>query len=146
MATREIREKGVRRGFEVLNLATGGKGVLAWAKAGRGPRVGKYLVNLEDLERVGVQGVLEALREADVVLVDEVGPMELYSEAFRKAVERLMEAGKPAVVTIHYRARHPLLEKLRAAARGNIFEVKPESRQQTYEKLFEAVSTLLGFR
>ena len=140
MATREIREKGVRVGFEILNLATGEKGILARV-GGVGPRVGKYAVNLEGLNRVGVNAIQEAVQRADLIFVDEVGPMELYSESFKRAVREAAGSGKPLIATVHYRARDPLIVELKREA-VRLLEVKREGWSSVFE---EAVSTVVGW-
>ncbi len=142
MATREVRERGVRVGFEIIDLATGEKGILAWVGGGSGPRVGKYLVNLRDLDGVGVKAVRRALSEADVVFVDEVGPMELYSEEFRSAVREAAGSGKPLIATVHYRARDRLISELKTAA-SRLFEVNTATREEVYRRLLGEVSASL---
>ncbi|MCX8202121.1 MAG: nucleoside-triphosphatase, partial [Candidatus Caldarchaeum sp.] len=44
--SREVRVKGIRVGFELVDIVSGDVYELAWAKQGHGPRVGKYLVNI----------------------------------------------------------------------------------------------------
>jgi nucleoside-triphosphatase len=139
MVTREIRKGGVRVGFEVSDLATGEVGVLARVGEGSGPRVGKYRVNLSDLEAVGVEAVNRALRKADVIFVDEVGPMELYSGKFRQAVLEASRSGKPLVATVHYRVKDKLIERLKAEEGSLLLEVKPESREKACESLASEV-------
>jgi nucleoside-triphosphatase len=102
--SKEVRDKGVRIGFEVIDLISGRKGWLARADViGDKPRVGKYSVCLEEFEEVGVSALYDALNRRDVefVVVDEVGPMEMYSERFRSLVETLFRGVKPYAVTLH---------------------------------------------
>jgi hypothetical protein len=49
-------------------------------------RVGKYGVDVENLERVGVSALRQAAEQCDLVIVDEIGKMELFSADFREAV------------------------------------------------------------
>jgi nucleoside-triphosphatase len=61
------------------------------------PRVGRYDVAHEDLERLAIP----ALRApADVVVLDELGKMELASPAFRDAVIALLERPIALVATV----------------------------------------------
>ena len=50
MVSREVRVGRDRVGFEILDLNTGRKGWLAHVAQKQGPQVGRYRVNLEDLE------------------------------------------------------------------------------------------------
>ncbi|MEM2795263.1 MAG: NTPase, partial [Thermofilaceae archaeon] len=99
--SREIRESGVRTGFVVVDLSTGEEAYLA--RVGKGlPRIGKYVVLVGELERVGVKAIIKALEISDVIVIDEIGPMKLYSPLFRKAVVKALNSSKPVIATIHF--------------------------------------------
>ncbi len=72
MISRESRERGIRTGFEIVDLETGKKGRLAHVNQPTGPRVGKYRVNLGDLNTLGAGSILRAAEEADIIVIDEV--------------------------------------------------------------------------
>lgn len=133
-ATAELREKGQRVGFEVRDLTSGSKGKLASVGGGLGPRVGKYRVNLEDLAAVGAKGLLDAAASSELIVVDEVGPMELVSPEFRRAVKACIESGKPILAVIHQRLEDDLLTEFRAKA-TRIFDVELNSRESVAEEL-----------
>ncbi|MGB3904128.1 MAG: nucleoside-triphosphatase, partial [Anaerolineae bacterium] len=80
--TAEIRESGRRQGFKIVTL-DGQEGILSHVDIRGQPRVSRYGVNLGDLEEVGVAALRRAIAEADLIVVDEIGKMELFSEAFR---------------------------------------------------------------
>ncbi|PUA31468.1 MAG: hypothetical protein B9J98_06365 [Candidatus Terraquivivens tikiterensis] len=142
MYTREVRSSGSRVGFEVVDVASGVAGTLARVGHGSGPRVGKYLVNLKDLEEVGVRAI-ESASMSDVVVVDEVGPMELKSRRFKEAVEKLLATDKPVVLTIHYRASDELLEEIRRVVGGKLIVVTPENRDRLPLELAERIKSML---
>ncbi|MDX1814048.1 MAG: NTPase, partial [Candidatus Bathyarchaeia archaeon] len=102
MACREVREAGVRVGFEIVDLSTGARGWLAHVDQSTGPKIGKYRVNMTDLEVIGVGAVLDAAKRADILAVDEIGPMELSSTAFNNALVKAVESNKPLFGTVHY--------------------------------------------
>ncbi len=89
MISREVREGGVRVGFEISDVATGKRGWLAHVNQHAGPQLGRYQVNLRDLETVGAQAIANALENSDVVAIDEIGPMELFSEKLKTAASKL---------------------------------------------------------
>ena len=97
MISRELREHGVRVGFEIVDVTTGQKGWLAHVNQPIGPSISKYRVNMNDLNRIGAAAILKAVEEADVIVVDEIGPMELFSTPFKEAVRRGMESEKPMI-------------------------------------------------
>src|SRR3990172_3834179 len=92
MISREVREAGTRVGFEILDLSTQKCGWLAHVNQKTGPQVGKYRVNLEDLDNVGAKAIIEASENCDIVAIDEIGPMELFSEKFKEAMRKALES------------------------------------------------------
>jgi nucleoside-triphosphatase len=113
--TREIREGRHRRGFRI-ETAAGEKGTLAHVGHRGGPRVGKYGVDLEEFERIALP-TLEDTPEGGVVVIDELGNMELASKRFRDAVGALFEGDTPVVATVHAH-RHPFTDGLKR--RGDV--------------------------
>ena len=79
MISREVREGNVRVGFEILDLTNGKHGWLAHVNGQSGPQVGKYHVNLSDLDNIGTAAITQALEKCGAVAIDEIGPMELFS-------------------------------------------------------------------
>ena len=97
--TREVRDGDRRVGFAVETL-DGRRGMLAHARLRGSPRVGRYGIRLDDLERLAIPALEVG---ADVVVVDELGKMELASVAFRDAVTALCERPVAVVATVHTR-------------------------------------------
>jgi nucleoside-triphosphatase len=128
MISGEIRERGVRLGFNLEDLLTHETGTLAHVEQAEGPRVGKYRVNLQDIERIGVGAIMRAIHEAEVVVVDELGPMELNSTRFIEAVDAALASSKNFLGTIHKHASHPLVAAVRSNPAYAILDVTPENR------------------
>lgn len=145
MVTREVRDLGTcaRVGFEVEDLATGRLGWLARVSGGLGPRVGRYVVDIPALEGVGASAISDAAVHSDVIVIDEVGPMELLSGGFRGAVEGAVGSGKPIVATVHLRSSDPLVVSLKEREDAEIFVVSPESRVSLPGIIARRVSALL---
>jgi nucleoside-triphosphatase len=109
--TRELRARGGRRlGFE-LETVDGRRGLLAHVDLRGGPRVGRYGVALDDLERLAVPE-LERAPEGAIVVLDELGRMELASARFRDAVTGVLARPLPLVATVHAFA-HPFTDALK---------------------------------
>lgn len=132
--SKEIREGGVRVGFKLIDVATGMEGVLAHV-SGRGPEVGKYKVNLVDLENMGVVAIERATQNKMFLVVDEIGPMELHSRKFVAAVEKAFESELDVLATIHYRSSNPLVERLKHIKGVELFILDRENRDKVYEDL-----------
>jgi len=143
MSTAEIRREGARIGFEVKDLSSGKSGVLAHVSLSSGPRVGKYRVNLRDLEEIGVMAIVEALRKMEVVAIDEVAPMELSSNSFVEALMMAVESGKPLLGTLHFRAGGKAVSMIRNNPSIEIIEVTLGNREDLHRGVSAKVLRLL---
>jgi nucleoside-triphosphatase len=146
MISREVRSGGERVGFEVLDLSINRRGWLAHVNQPDGPRIGKYGVNLNDLDGVGAEAVMKAVEGCDVICVDEVGPMELVSEKFKDAVRRAVECGKLVVGVVHQRARDRLIDEVKARKDVEIIVVTAYNRNLLHEFIMKKAIEFLNFK
>lgn len=144
MTTDEIREGSVRVGFALKDISTGRSGVLAHINIVNGPRVGKYRVNQADLLHLGAEAILASLRENDVAVIDEIGPMELTSAKFVEAVRAAMVSQKVVLGTIHYRASHPLISQIKQDDRTELFEVSHSNRDRLPGEISKRIANYFG--
>jgi nucleoside-triphosphatase len=96
--TDEIRQEGKRLGFRITSL-DGESATLSHVKGRGGPRVGRYVVDLDSLRRITAQA-LAADSRADACLVDEIGKMECFSAEFVEAMGILLDGTTPLVATV----------------------------------------------
>jgi nucleoside-triphosphatase len=132
--TGELRTGGRREGF-VVEAVSGAREVLAHVDRPGPPRVGRYGVDLAALERVA----LPALREpgaGGVVVVDELGRMELASAAFRAAVVELLRRDVAVVATVQ-RARHRFTDALKRRPDIRVVRVTEATRDALPEQLVD---------
>jgi nucleoside-triphosphatase len=108
--TEEIREHGRRLGFEVVTFL-GERSTLAHVELPGPPRVGRYGVDLAAFERLALPALDQAPAEG-ILLIDELGKMELASERFPAAVDAALGRPLPIAATVHV-ARHPFTEALK---------------------------------
>ena len=146
MISREVRSGGARVGFEVLDLSSDRRGWLAHVNQPSGPQVGKYRVNLEDLNGIGAEAIMEAVDKRDVIAIDEVGPMELFSEKFKEAVKRAVECGKVVVGVVHWKARDRLIEEVKKREDAEVIVVTIENRNKLHETIIEKAVKFLKLK
>ena len=97
--TEEIREQGVRKGFRLVTL-DGQEAILAHIDIHSPYRVSRYGVDTDSLDRVGVSALNRAAEECDLVVIDEIGKMELFSANFRRTVSEMISSRKKIIGTI----------------------------------------------
>jgi nucleoside-triphosphatase len=143
MISREARENGVRVGFEILDLSNGRRGWLAHVNQKAGPQVGKYRVNMNDLNSVGAQAVANAVANCAVVAIDEIGPMELFSEKFKEATRKALESRKPVLAVVHWKARDKLINEAKSREDSETFTVTQENRDKLPDVIAKKALELL---
>lgn len=140
--TREIREGGRRVGFSIENLR-GESGVLAHVDLRGVCRVGRYGVNRDDLERIGIPAIVESVEDAQLVVMDEIGRMELCSPDFRKAVELALDSPKPVFGTIQDR-KNPFLDGVRARPDTRVLRVTEDNRDSMVDTVLAIVRRIIS--
>jgi nucleoside-triphosphatase len=111
IVSRELRTNNMRIGFEFIDLTTNDRNVLA-SITGNGPKVGKYFVNVAGC-RFAAERLTNAIRNSDVIICDEIGPMELKSRDFIDSVKNLFDVDKKVIVVVHQKLQHPLTDEFR---------------------------------
>ena len=134
MISREVRKDNVRVGFEIVDLTSAKRGWLAHVN-GSGPQIGKYHVNLIDLDKVGTAAIFQALENCSIIAIDEIGPMELFSEKFKQAVTQTLESKKLVLAVVHGKAKAPLVTQVKRRVDAEIFNVTFSNREKLPEKL-----------
>ena len=140
--TEEIRGTGGRQGFRLVTL-DGRAAVMAHVNLrGRGrPRVGRYGVDAGAIERVGVAALRRAEREGKVVIVDEIGKMELFCGPFKEAVLHAVNGPQPIVATAMLRP-HPWVDSLKMMPHVTVWEVTAANRNGMAKRVMEWLGQL----
>ena len=92
--------------------------------------MGKYRVNLKDLESIGAKAITVAVETCDVVAIDEVGPMELFSEKFKDATRKGLESHKLVIAVVQGKARDPLINYAKSMKETETYLVTTEKRNE----------------
>lgn len=125
--TPEIREKGKRIGFFVKDIFSNEMGILASKDIKIGPKFGSYGINIEDFERIALKAIEFALKECDIIVIDEIGKMEFLSEKFREKLTQVLLSERPLVAVLH----RNFLEKFKDF--GKVIEVTNKNRNELPE-------------
>ena len=146
MISREIRKSNERVGFEIVDLTTSKRGWLAHIDQKGGPKVGKYRVNLDDLNNIGAKAIIDSVETCEVIAIDEIGPMELFSEKFKEAVRKALSSQRLVIAVLHWRAQDRLMREARNRDDAEAIIVTPENRENLAETVVEKALTFLQRR
>jgi len=131
--TEEIRTQGVRQGFRLVTL-DGEEAVLAHVSIRSPYRVSKYGVDTNALDRIGVPALRRAARQRELVIIDEIGKMELFSPDFRETVSEMIESGTRILGTIMLNP-NPWADTIKRLPQVNLIELTRDNRQQVLSEL-----------
>ena len=131
--TEEIRSGGVRQGFRLVTL-DGRSAILAHIDIHSQYQVSKYGVDIDNLDRVGVSALNEAAQQCDLVVIDEIGKMELFSVNFRQTVLRIIDSGKRVLGTIML-SPNPWADAIKRKPQVNLVEVTRANHHQVLDGL-----------
>jgi len=131
--TEEIRRRGTREGFRLVTL-DGESAILAHVNIHSPYRVSKYGVDIDALEQVGIPALNKAAQQCDLVVIDEIGKMELFSVNFRETVSRIIDSGKRVLGTIMLNP-NPQADAIKRHPQVTLITVTRDNYQQVLEQL-----------
>jgi nucleoside-triphosphatase len=133
--TEEIREHGGRVGFKLATL-DGKEAVLAHVNFKTRQRLGKYGLDLSALETVGIEALRRAVRARQLVVIDEIGPMEIRSAVFRDVVNDVLDSPEPSGILATITARSlPFTDAIKKRPDVTLVEVRLDNRDQLLVEL-----------
>lgn len=138
--TEEMREGRRRVGFRISDLQAN-SAVMAHVDFSREISVGKYGVDVEAVDRIGVAALQEAISRGVLAVVDEVGKMELASDDFVRILEEALDAGIPVIGTVHNK-QEKHARRLKERLDTDVWRITMDNRDEIPARLARAVSAL----
>ncbi|MBR3613693.1 MAG: nucleoside-triphosphatase [Clostridia bacterium] len=138
--TKEIRENGERVGFEIITLS-GKRGILAHVNIQSEYKISRYGVNLNEFERLCLNELKQVMANDKLkyLIIDEIGPMQLFSEEFKELLYELLNTSKIVLGTIFYLS-HDWLDKFKKEINVNLIEITLENRDKIPLEIIEMVT------
>ena len=131
--TEEIRSSGIRQGFKIITL-DGKEAILAHVNISSPFQVSKYKVDVDNLNKVGVSATQRALEECDLIIIDEIGKMELLSPQFRETVRQAINGGKKVLGTIMLNP-NPFCDEIKHHPEVKVLLVTRDNRKQALAEI-----------
>jgi len=133
--TEEMRGGGVRQGFKIITL-DGQDAILSHVNISSPYQVSKYKVDVESLNRVGVSALRRALRDSDLVVIDEIGKMELLSPQFKEAVLQAIDSGQKVIGTIML-GTNPFADEIKRRPEVKLLSVTGANHKQALGEILD---------
>ena len=135
--TEEIREKGERKGFELVSLE-GKRGLLSHQHIESPYKVGRYRVDLRSFEEF-LDGISFFDRSAGLIVIDEIGKMECLSDRFKKLLREVLASGKGVIATIALKGSG-LIAEVKQRQDVKLFEIKQSNRDVLFSEILKEIS------
>jgi nucleoside-triphosphatase len=124
--TKDLRdEQGRRVGFQTTTLVSGKDGKLASKNSD-----GSYILHEPTMTEIILPALAEDLADTELMVIDEIGPIQLQNKEFQHAIERLLSNRSLNIIGILAVEGHPYLSKIRQHYRTGIVEVTEANRDQ----------------
>ena len=133
--TQEMRESGGRTGFKLITL-DGREGILAHTSIGAKSRVGRYGVDLAVMDGIAVDTIRRGIDERGLIVIDEIGPMELLSQRFQAVVQEALDADQPVLGTIMRRSS-PIADAIKARPDVRLIEAHRGKMEAVVEEIVD---------
>jgi len=132
--TAEIRSKGSRLGFELQGL-NGGCRTLAHVEIDSQYRVGRYGVDIDGFEEFLT--TVDLLNpHLELIVIDEIGKMELFSNRFRTLVCDALNSDKQVLAGIPIKGNE-FIQEIKQRVDIRLFEVTRDNRDQLPHAIVE---------
>lgn len=135
--TQEMREAGRRVGFKLVTL-DGRQGVMAHVDIPGSPRISKYGVDVSVVESLGVECLQKALDDGKLIVIDEIGPMEILSERFRGFVLELLNHDVLVLGSI-VRRRTDFTDRIKTNPNVQVIDINPANRAHVIFRVVDLI-------
>jgi len=138
--TEEIREKGTRKGFELIGL-DGRKGLLSHTDIKSPLSVGKYRVDIK-----GFEDFLDSIpflnSTTRLIIIDEIGKMECLSGKFNRLLKGILDSEKLVVATIALKGGR-LIADIKKRGDIKLFEITHGNRDFLLLEILKEIKRLM---
>ena len=134
--TEEIRQGEERTGFSLTTL-DGKQSILASVNIKSPYRVGKYYVNIDSIQTIGVESIRKAIQEKELIIIDEIGKMELFSEKFKDIVLEALNTG--GVIATVGKGGNDYIDKIKKRNNVKLLEMNLRNRNTLLDEIRKIV-------
>lgn len=137
--TPEVRENQKRIGFDVRNIYSETDYKLA-RKGNYDTKynLGSYSVFIKEFEEMLDDFQKEEKSEEDLIIIDEIGKMELFSHKFQNLIKELFSSSFPIIATIGLNLKHDLKEELLKNPDMTLLRLNRNNQEKVFEKIIKS--------
>ena len=138
--TEEIRKDGERVGFR-YHTFDGKSALLSHVDIDSPYRVSRYGVDIDTFEQICVKELEEALEDDSVsyIIIDEIGPMQLFSNRYKELLMKLVHSNKIVIGTI-FQNSYEWLDDFKKEENIQLVEVTESNRDKLPLQIVQLVT------
>ncbi len=138
--TPEIRERGNRVGFDIVDIYSGNRSHLARVGYFKTKyRLGKYSVFIEEFNKYIEKTMNIEGKDIDLIVIDEIGKMELLSEKFQNIIKTIFTSKISILATIGLKLIHPVKNYLLNLPSVLLLSLDRRNFQLIFEKVISLI-------
>jgi nucleoside-triphosphatase len=138
--TPEVREGSRRIGFDVEEISSKDRDKLARVDSTNSEyRLGRYSVYIKRFDAIISKLEKVQIQEEDMIVIDEIGKMELFSTKFQDYIKKIFLLKVPIIATIGLTVNHPIKEYLLHLPDVNLFNLNHDSFQIIYQSILSII-------
>ena len=126
--------EGRREGFLIRDVASDESQIMAAVGLVSKIRVGRYGVDASTVRNIGVSAIDRATASADIVVIDEIGRMELAVPEFQSSVSSALDSAKPVLGTIGLRLTSPFAVAVKQRPDVKVLKLSRENQTPIYKQ------------
>jgi nucleoside-triphosphatase len=135
------RKADPRMGFRIRTLE-GKTGTLAHLDIDTSLRLGRYGIDLTCLEAIGIPALLSAAEAKQLIIIDELGPIQAFSEPFKRISMQLLQSPRLILGTIALQP-HPWLDAIKQREEVTMYIVQTDNTVQLTQTILEVLTSVL---
>ena len=137
--TEEIAGPGGRKGFRLITLE-GRSIVVAHVDHRSRSKIGRYGVDAAAIDRVGGKMILQAIERYPIILIDEIGKLQLFSSSFQNAVLKAI-ASPQRVIAMVQQEDLPWIDGLKGLPGVTTWELTLKNRSKMLAEIMNWLET-----
>ncbi|MFX1313261.1 MAG: nucleoside-triphosphatase, partial [Promethearchaeota archaeon] len=102
-------------------------------------KLGKYCVFLEELDEIISKLEIIDIKYIDVIVIDEIGKMELYSRKFQDYLNKIFSIEVAILATIGLNLNHPIKDYILNLENITIFNLNQRNFHKTYLQVISKI-------
>jgi len=103
-----------------------------------GKRVSKYQVDVHAIDRI-LNKLKSDLDKSEIILIDEIGKMELYSQRFKDVIHGILDSDKTVIATIQL-SENPFIKHIMKRGDCRVYFLERGNQKEVLESIKNKVN------